>query len=98
MHFYLYAFMCLYIGIFLYFNWVETPMPDHLPLVNTWVCFAFLLWGAYTAGKIVVDCISLKSKGQMSTVHMRNGILLAILHVLPTILMSVFMLNEGFAN
>ncbi len=93
---YNYIYMCLYIGIFLYFQWMGAAMPDILPQLNMWVSYGFLLWGTYTAGRIIVDCILLNYKGQMTAVHTRNGIVLALMHFLPTFLMSVFMLKEGF--
>ncbi len=96
MYVYNYIYMCLYIGIFLYFQWIGAAMPDILPQLNMWVSYAFLLWGTYSAGRIIVDCIMLNSKGQMTAAHMRDGILLSLLHFLPTFLMSVFMLKEGF--
>lgn len=96
MYVYNYLYMCLYIGIFLYFQWVGRAMPDFLPQFNMIVSWGFLLWGTFTAGRIILDCLMLSSKGQMSAVHVRNGILLALMHFLPTVLMSVFMLKEGF--
>ena len=98
MYFYNYIFMCLYIGIFLYFQWNDAPLPDFLHHLNVWVSYGFILWGGYTAGRIMVDCVVLNSKDQMTAANMRNGILLSILHFLPTFLMSLFMLNEGFAG
>lgn len=96
MYVFTYLYMCLYIGIFLYFQWAGAPMPDMLPQINKWVCWAFLLWGTFEAGRIIVDCVMLNAKGQMSVVSMRNGILLSLMHFLPSFLMSVFMLKEGF--
>jgi|GEM_PF-1077420 len=93
---YNYIYMCLFIGIFLYFQWVEKMMPAALLLVNKFASWAFILWGVYVAGKIIVDCLMLSSKGQMAAEHVRNGILLSLMHFLPVLLMSVFMLKEGF--
>lgn len=73
-------------------------MPQPLPYVNTWVSWGFLLWGGFLAGRVIVDCILLTSKGQMSAGNARNGVLLAVLHFLPVLGMSVFMLKEGFAG
>lgn len=91
-----YFYMCLYIGIFLYFNWTDRAMPGFLPQLNMIVCWGFLLWGTFIAGRVIVDCLALGSKGQMSAENVRNGIILSLMHFLPTLLMSVFMLREGF--
>jgi hypothetical protein len=96
MNFLNYIFLCLYIGIYLYFHLNDAPFPDFLRTVNLVVCSGFLLWGGYIAGKVILDCILLGAKGQMQPVHIRNGIMLAILHYLPVVLMSVFLLKEGY--
>lgn len=96
MNFLNYSFMCLYIGIYLFFHLTNTPFPGFLQTVNLIVCWGFLLWGGYIAGKVILDCILLGTKGQMQPVHIRNGILLATLNYLPVVMMSVFMLKEGF--
>ena len=93
-----YAFMCFYIGTYLYFQLDNTPMPAILSNVNTWISWGFLLWGVFLAGRVIVDCVILSSKDQMSAENVRNGILLAVLHFLPTLGMSLFMLKEGFAS
>lgn len=93
-----YYYMCLYIGIFLYFNWIERPLPAFLPQANMIVSWGFLLWGIFIAGRIILDCIMLNSKGQMTAEHMRNGIIMSLMHFMPTLLMSVFLLREGFAG
>lgn len=98
MYFLNYIFMCLYIGIYLFFHLSNTPFPDFLRQVNTYTCWAFLLWGGFMAGRVIVDCLMLSAQNQMTAENVRNGILLAILHFLPTLLMSVFMLKEGFAE
>lgn len=98
MYVYNYIYMCLYIGIFLYFQWSERAMPGVLSQVNMIVSWAFILWGAFTVGRIIVDCLMLNSKGQMTAVNMRNGIVMSLMHFVPTLLMSVFMLKEGFAG
>jgi len=95
---YNYIYMCLFIGIFLCFQWMEKMMPPVLWQVNKFVSWAFIAWGVYAAGKIIVDCLMLSSKGQMSAEHVRSGILLALMHFLPVLLMSVFMLKEGFVG
>ena len=58
----------------------------------------FLLWAGYQSGKIIVDCIRSSFTGEMSAPNVRNGILMALLNFLPTLLMSVFMLKEGFVG
>ncbi len=98
MYFIQYAFMCLYIGIYLYFQVTNTPMPALLPNVNTWVSWGFLLWGGFQAGRVIVDCMLLSAKDQMSAANAWNGVLLAILHFLPILGMSLFMLRQGFAG
>lgn len=98
MYFFTYIFMCVYIGIYLYFQWIDAAMPDFLRQVNIWVNWGFLLLGGYLAGKVILDCVLLHSKAEMTTENMRNGILLSLLHFLPTLLISVFMLREGFAG
>ena len=98
MYLYNYIYMCLYIGTFLYFQWVDKVMPAALWQVNKFVSWGFLAWGVYSAGKIIVNCIMLNSKGQMAAEYVRSGILLAVLNFLPVLLMSLFMLKEGFAG
>lgn len=98
MYFYNFIFMCLYIGVYLYYQLTETALPAFLHQANIWISWGFLLWGGYMAAKIIVDCLMLNAKGQMTPEHVRSGILLALLHFLPTLLMSVFMLKEGFAG
>ncbi len=98
MYFYNYIFMCLYIGTYLYFQWMDAAMPDYLRQLNIWVSWGFLLWGGYLAVRVIVDCVSLNAQNQMTADNMRNGILLSLLHFLPTFLMSVFMLREGFVG
>lgn len=98
MYLYHYLFMCLYIGVYQYFNWTDTPFPESLRPVNVWVNWAFLLWTGYTSGKIIVDCMLSGFRKQMTPANVRNGILLALLHFLPVLLMALFMLNEGFAE
>jgi hypothetical protein len=98
MYFYNYIFMCLYIATYLYYQVTEVPLPGFMQHLNVWVSWGFLLWGGYQAGRIIVDCLMLSAKNQMTPEHVRNGILLAVLHFLPTFLMSVFMLKEGFAG
>jgi len=98
MYFYQYAFLCLYICAFLYFQLTNTPPPEFMHHLNVWVSWGFLLWGGYMSGKVMVDCILLGAKNQMTPVNVRSGILLALLNFVPTLLMSVFMLKEGFAG
>lgn len=96
MNFLNYIFLCLFIGIHLFFHLTNTPPPGFLRTVNLIVSCGFLLWGGYYAGKVIIDCIQLGAKGQMQPVHIRNGILLAILNYLPVVMMSVFLLKEGY--
>lgn len=98
MYFIHYAFMCLYIGIYVYFQCAEAPLPDYLPRVNTWINWGFLLLAGYQMFRIIIDSLQLHAKDQMSTANMWNGILLALLYALPTVLMAVFMLRQGFAG
>ncbi len=98
MYIFQYVFMCLYIGLYLYFQLTNTPLPDFMREVNVWTSRAFLLWGGYVSVKVIADCIMLNAKSQMTADSMRNGILLATLNFLPTLLMSLFMLREGFAG
>lgn len=96
MYIFNFLYMCLFIGVYLYFYLTGSPLPELLRSANTWVCWGFLLWGGFVAGRVIVDCISLGTQGQMTAANIRNGILLALLDYLPTLLMSGFMLREGF--
>lgn len=98
MYFLNYIFMCVYIGIYLYFQVNDAVMPEALRQVNVWVSWGFILVALYFSGRVIVDCLMLSTKGEMSPENVRSGILLAVLQFLPTILMSVFMLKEGFAG
>ncbi len=73
-------------------------MPTFLPMLNKGISAFFLLWGLYGAGRIIIDCLRLHAKGDMTGEHMRNGILMSVLYFLPTLLMTVFMLKEGFVG
>lgn len=95
---YFFYYMCLYIGTYVYYQWVEQPMPTFLPMLNKGISAFFLLWGLYSAGRIVIDCLRLHAKEEMTGEHMRNGILMSVLYFLPTLLMTVFMLKEGFVG
>lgn len=96
MHFYNYIFMCLYIGVYIGYQLMNAPFPGFLRTLNIWVCWGFLLWGAYWAGKVILDCILLSMKNQMSSANAISGVMLAVLNFLPGLLISVFMLKEGF--
>lgn len=98
MYFINYGFMCLFIGLYLYFQLSNTPMPPYLNSARVWVSWGFLLWGGFEAGRVIVESLLLNAKGQMSSGNMYNGFLLAVLNFLPILLMSVFMLREGFAQ
>ncbi len=98
MYFLNYAYMCLVIGTYLYFQLTDTPIPDLFRQANTYACWAFLIWGGFLAGRIIVDCISMSAQGEMTAANVRNGIMLAILHFLPSLLMSIFLLKEGFMD
>lgn len=91
-----YAFMCIYIGIYLAYKLTDTPFPDFFRTINICVSSVFLIYAAYLAGKVIIDCIQLNLKNLMTQSNMISGILLAVTNVLPAILMSVFMLKEGF--
>ncbi|MEO6038158.1 MAG: hypothetical protein ABIQ93_07070 [Saprospiraceae bacterium] len=96
MYFQQYACMCLFIGAYLYFQLTNTPLPAFFTTANTWIFWAFLAWGAFQSGRIIVDCAMLSSQGQMSAPNAWNGILLAVLSLLPTLGMSLFMIKAGF--
>ena len=98
MYFIQYTFMCLFIGTYLFFQWSNAPMPGFLHQANIWISWGFLLWGVFLAGRIIVDCIGLNAKKQMSAGNAWNGVLLAVLHFLPTLAISFFMLKEGFVG
>ncbi len=98
MQFIQYTFMCLYIGAYLFYHWSEKAFPEVLRAVNTWVMWGFLAWGGYWVVKVVLDCLRLGAKSQMTPVNVRNGILLAILNFIPVLLMALFMLQEGFVE
>ncbi|MEQ1745416.1 MAG: hypothetical protein ABMA02_08325 [Saprospiraceae bacterium] len=91
-----FIYMCLLIGTYLYFYCSGTPFPEALRTANTWICWGFLLWGGFVGGRVIVDCILSGLQGQMQLVNVRNGILLAVLDFLPTLLMSLFLMREGF--
>lgn len=93
-----YLYMCLFIGTYLYHYATDAPFPDVLRTANTWICWALLLWGGYQAGRVIVDCLLLSAQNQMTATNVRNGILLALLGYLPTLLIGVFMLREGFVE
>lgn len=96
MYFYAFIYMCCYITLYLYFQFTQTPMPGFLPYLNKGIGWGFILLGAYISGKIIVDCLASSAKGQMTQANMAGGILLALLHFLPTLLIALFMLKEGF--
>ncbi len=98
MYFIQYVCMCLFIGAYLYFQTTDTPPPPFFFSATTWIFGAFLLWGGYLSVRVIVDCILLSSKGQMTGANVRNGMLLAVLNFLPTLGMSVFMLKTGFVS
>ena len=93
-----YLYMCLFIGVYLYHYWTDTPFPEYLRSLNTWACWALLLWGAFLVIRVIVDCLRLSAANQMSAENVRDGILLALMHFLPTLLIAVFMLREGFVE
>jgi len=90
--------MCLFISTYLYFQLTNTPVHPFFLSATAWVSWGFLLWGAYTSGRIIVDCARLRSQGEMSVENAWNGVLLALLNFLPTLGMSVFMIKEGFVS
>ncbi len=96
MYFIQYAFMCLFIGTSLFFQLNDTPTPGVFFQLNTWVSWAFLLWSGYGASRVILDCLRLSAQKQMSTGNAWRGVLLAVLHFLPALGMSLFMLKEGF--
>lgn len=98
MYFLQFACMCLYIGIYLYFQWTNTPLPALFNTTNLWVFGGFLLWGGFISARIIVDCALLSSKGQMTAANAWNGVLLAVINFLPTLGMSMFMIKQGFVG
>lgn len=98
MYFLQFACMCLYIGIYLYFQLTNTPLPAFFSMTNTWVFSGFLLWGGFISGRIMIDCALLSMKNQMTAANAWNGVLLAVLNFLPTLGMSMFMIREGFVG
>lgn len=93
-----YAFLCLFVGVYVFFQMTETPVPAFWNTARVWISWGFLLWAGYSSGRIIVDCIVSNMKGEMSTGNALNGLLLAVLNMLPVFLMSIFMLKEGFAG
>lgn len=96
MYFYAYIYMCCFIAIYLFYQFTQTPLPAFLQYLHTGISWGFLLIGGYYCIKIVVDCLILYNKSEMSQTHMLNGMLLAFLHYLPTLLIALFMLKAGF--
>ena len=60
--------------------------------------WAFLPWGGFLAGRVIVDYILLQAKGQMTAGNFRTDLLLAVLNFLPVLAMSVFTLRQVFAH
>lgn len=98
MYFFAFIYMCCYMAAYFYFQFTNTPLPHFLPNLNTAISWGFILWGGYQSGKIIVDCLVSNAKGQMTQVNMVNGIILATLVFLPTLLISLFMLLGGYKN
>ena len=96
MYFIQFAFMAGYVCLSLYFQSVNTPVPLFLTTASTWIAWGFLLWGGFGAVRIIVDCLQLRAKNQMTAENMRSGMLLAVLHFLPSFGMSGFIILEGF--
>ncbi|MCC7026533.1 MAG: hypothetical protein IT265_06235 [Saprospiraceae bacterium] len=96
MNFISFGFMCLFIGIFLYFEMSATAMSDILWKLNFWINWMFIVWASYSVGRIVLDSIILNSQGQMTSANLMSSMLLAVFHALPTLAISIFMLKEGF--
>ena len=90
--------MCLYVGIYLFYFITGSAMPVFLPKVNFWVNWGLLIWTGYASGRVIVDCLLLNARNEMSKTNMLNGLLLAALQFLPVLLISVFMLKEGFVE
>lgn len=93
MYFIHYAFLCLVIGLSLFFQLNDSPAPGYLDTIRVWGSWGFLAWGGFQAVRVIVDCLRLGAQGQMSAVNARSGILLALLYFLPVFLMSVFLLG-----
>ncbi|MBL7804145.1 MAG: hypothetical protein JNL02_10450 [Saprospiraceae bacterium] len=91
-----YALMCLLIGVYLYFHLSGVALPPYFDTARLLVAWGFLLWAVYGAGRIMVDCILLYNKGEMTSMSARNGFLLALMHHLPFVLMSLFLLQKGY--
>lgn len=93
MYYIQYAFLCLFVGSYLYFHFSGAPAPPFFETARLVVAWGFLLWGGYYAGRVIVDCILSYSKGEMTALNARNGFLLALLNYLPVFLMSFFLLR-----
>lgn len=93
MYYIQYGFLCLFVGSYLYFHFSGALAPPSFDTARLVVAWGFLLWGGYFAGRIMVDCVMLYSKGEMTAPNLRNGFLLALLNYLPILLMSLFLLR-----
>lgn len=96
MFWYQFAFLSLMVLGYQGFRLVDASFPPLLLTLNFWVAVAFLGWGGYHALRVIIDCIALGARGEMQAVHMRNGIVLALMVYLPKVLMSWFLIREGF--
>lgn len=98
MNFISYAFLCIFIGLYLYFQFNNQPLPAYFDQARVWVAWGLLLWAGFSAGRVIVSCISLGAKGEMTAEHIRSGMLLGVLHGLPAMLMAIFLLRSGFVT
>ncbi len=91
-----YIYMVLYIGVYVCYQHAGSCLPESFRSIHTAVCWGFLIWSGITAGKIIADCLLLFMKNQMTAGNTWSGIALAVWHILPVVLMAMFMLREGF--
>lgn len=98
MSFYQFIYLCLVILVNLYFEWNNAAWPTQWRTANFWINVGFLAIGGYFAARVIIDCIVSGSKGQMLPVNVRQGILMALLYYVPTIVMSLFLLKEAYKS
>jgi hypothetical protein len=98
MYFINYAFLCLFVGVYVYFQMTGAPVPAFWNTARVWASWVFLLWAGFEAGRVILDSILTNLKGEMSTANMLNGMLMVVLNILPILLMSFFLLKEGYAG
>lgn len=98
MSFYQFIYLCLVILVNLYFELTGTAWPVQFRTANFWINVGFLALGGYFAARVILDCIVSGSRGQMLPINVRQGILMAGLYYLPTIVMSIFLIKEAYKS